>query len=376
MKRLMLATTSLVVAGGMAAAEVSVSGSAELGVSGKKGEDAKLHKDIDVNFSMSGETDTGLSFGASIDLDEARDADYYDSQGHVHVSGAFGTLTLGDTDGGYDAALSEVAAGTSIADDHTSHPGYNGNSGLDGLDDLANNDGNILRYDYAFGGVTTSASAEINANDSSLSTYGLGVAWSGDVGGIGMGVGLGFQSGTGPTTSIVAVNADGEPLLGNDDGSVKVDSVGRTQTTIPSGQSAAMVDSGIKASIVGMSASADMGNGFSVTANYSRNTHETTVEGNWDSGNGDIKKTTSHAGLGIAYTTGDLTIGVNGGQSTLKEEDGNDANAAKDDVKNTGGGVAVTYSLGTGASLQLGVGSGKAGDDKKSSWSAGLAFSF
>ena len=195
MKRLMLATTSLVVAGGMAAAEVSVTGSAELGVSGEKGKDAKLHKSIDVNFSMSGETDSGLSFGASIDLDETGEG--YADDGHVNVSGAFGTLTLGDTDGGYDAALSEVAAGTSIADDHTSHPGYNGNSGLDGQDDLANNDGNILRYDYTFGGVTTSASAEINANDSSLSTYGFGVAWSGDVGGIGMGVGLGYQSGKG-----------------------------------------------------------------------------------------------------------------------------------------------------------------------------------
>ena len=382
----MLATTSLVVAGGMAAAEVSVSGSAELGIAGEKGKDAKLHKDIDVNFSMSGETDSGLSFGASIDLDETGEG--YDDDGHVNVSGAFGTLTLGDTDGGFDAALSEVGSGASLADNHTTHPGYNGNSGLDGAEDLANNGGNILRYDYTFGGVTTSASVEMNADDNSASVYGLGVAWSGDVGGIGMGIGLGIQSGKSPTTSIVALNADGKELEADEDGKLVTydhdSDRGSSTPQIPKpiADDAAedtprfMVDNNVKASIVGLSASADMGNGFSLTANYSQLTHETTVEGDYDSGNGDIEKTTSHTGLGFAYTTGDLTIGVNGGQSTTKEEDGNTGNAAKKDVKHTGAGVAVTYELGTGASLQLGVGSGKEGETKKSSWSAGLAFSF
>ena len=384
MKRLILATTSLVVAGGMAAAEVSVSGSAELGIAGEKGKDAKLHKDIDVNFSMSGETDSGLSFGASIDLDETGEG--YDDDGHVNVSGAFGTLTLGDTDGGFDAALSEVGSGASLADNHTTHPGYNGNSGLDGAEDLANNGGNILRYDYTFGGVTTSASAEMNADDNSASVYGLGVAWTGDVGGIGMGIGLGYQSGKSPTTSIVALNADGKELEATADGDLAMhdhDSDTATPDIIKViGDDATeetprfMVDKDVKASIVGLSASADMGNGFSVVANISKKTHEVTVEGDYDSGNSDIKQTVSHAGLGITYTTGDLTIGVNGGQSTTKEEDGNDDNAAKADVKHTGAGVAVTYELGTGASLQLGVGNGKEGDTKKSSWSAGLAFSF
>ena len=368
MKRLMLATTSLVVAGGMAAAEVSVSGSAELGISGEKGKDAKLHKDIDVNFSMSGETDGGLSFGASIDLDEAQDSDTYDKNGHVHMSGVFGTVTLGDTDGGYDAALSEVAVGSSLTDNHTTHPGYNGNSGLDGAADLANNSGNILRYDYSFGGVTTSASAEINGNDSSLSTYGLGVAWSGDVGGIGMGLGLGYQSGKGPTSKVSALGA--ATTAGDADTRPNLKADGTTTTTATE---YAMADSDVKASVIGLSASADMGNGFSVTVNGSRTTHEVEVSG-IDNATGDVKTTTTHVGLGIGYTTGDLTIGVNGGSSTEKDE--NDTNVAKADVKKSGAGVAVTYSLGTGASLQLGVGSGKDGDDKKSSWSAGLAFSF
>ncbi len=357
MKRLMLATTSLVVAGGMAAAEVSVSGSAELGIAGEKGKDSKLHKSIDVNFSMSGETDSGLSFGASIDLDETGEG--YADDGHVNVSGAFGTLTLGDTDGGYDKALTEVGSATSIADNHTGHPGYNGNSGLDGDAALAGNGGNILRYDYTFGGVTTSASVEMNANDNSAATYGLGVAWSGDVGGIGMGLGLGYQSGKAATEEgVEATNATGTKI-------------GTDGNAVTNTNPVATFDRDTKASIVGMSASADMGNGFSVTANYSRKTHEVDISNDNITSNSvaDQEIKTSHAGLGVGYTTGDLTIGVNGGQSTAKEN-------GKADVKHTGAGVAVTYSLGTGASLQLGVGSGKEGDDKKSSWSAGLAFSF
>ena len=166
MKRVVLTTTSLVVAGGMAAADVSVSGSAELGVAGAKGMDAIFHKDIDVNFSLSGATDSGLSFGASIDLDEAQDADTFNKNGHVFVSGVFGTLTLGDTDGAFDKALTEVGSGGAIADNHTGHPGYEGNSGLDGF---TGNTGNILRYDYALGGVTASVSGNFDEMDSSHS---------------------------------------------------------------------------------------------------------------------------------------------------------------------------------------------------------------
>ena len=193
MKRLVLATTSLVVAGGMAAADVEVTGSAELGVSGSKGTDAKLHRDIRVSFGLSGATDTGLSFGASAALRNAGEYQPGGTEGAVHISGAFGTLTLGNTDGGFDKALTEVGSATAIADDHTGHPGYNGNSGLDG--GPAGNPGNILRYDYTIGGVTASVSGEFNETDSSQSAFGAGVAWSGDMGGIGVGVGLGYQTG-------------------------------------------------------------------------------------------------------------------------------------------------------------------------------------
>ena len=159
MKRVFLTSTYLVAIGGMAAADVSVSGSAELGVKGSKSSDVQFHRDIQVAFGLSGATDTGLSFGATAKVHEA-EASRFEKQS-VHLTGAFGTLTLGDTDGAFDAALEEVGAGGAIADDHTGHKGYNGNPGLDGTVNAAN----VLRYDYSLGGITTSVSGEFDADD-------------------------------------------------------------------------------------------------------------------------------------------------------------------------------------------------------------------
>ena len=329
MKRVILTTTSLVFAGGMAAAEVEISGFAEMGVSGKKSTDAKLHKDIDIGFDASGATDTGLSFGLSIDLDNAaaeNNADMaadkgqstYDAQGNVHISGAFGTLTLGDTDGAFDKALTEPWSGSagSIADDHTSHPGNGGGGNNNGIDGWAGNSGNILRYDYTLGTITTSVSGEFDAGESSNSSVGIGVAWTGDVGGIGIGVGIGYQ--------------DGSKTTGN---------------------------AKEKASIVGASVKVDMGDNLSTVLNASSRD---------DSAAGSAKETT-YTGMGVAYSVGDLTIGVNGGRETIK---GTGAQT------NSGAGFAASYGLGSGVTFQVGAGAGKKGGTSMSSWSAGLAFSF
>ena len=438
----------------MASADVAVTGSAELGVAGSSSADVKLHKDIDVNFSLSGATDTGLSFGASIDLDEAaaennaaetadKGQSTFDAQGHVFISGVFGTLTLGDTDGGFDKALTEVGSATSIADNHTSHPGYNGNSGLDGF---TGNGGNILRYDYSLGGITTSVSGEFNSGDSSHSAIGVGVAWAGDVGGIGMGVGIGWQGGSGkmdmvdgamavaavpampqmagvptnavdpaeavyqcqattlnqqgtpddPTdddlhpilTSTVtedtdcmddAIAANGDPqnaavagveyiLVLTNRAAVAGTPRGIPTPAMPAQAAVAAIDDSYdvgKASIIGASWSIDMGNGLTTALNYSRRTDQTSNSVR-DANNS--QTTTTHTGIGVGYAVGDMTIGVNGGSSTVK--------TGAMETKNTGVGVAVVYSLGTGVNFQVGAGSGKKGDAKQSSWSAGLAFSF
>jgi outer membrane protein OmpU len=116
-----------------------------------------------------------------------------ESQGYaVFISGSFGTLTLGDTDGSLDWALAETGMGSAIADDHTSHAGYYDNEGMDDY-----SDNQILRYDYSFGDFAFAVSME-QADDGApynpdRNVYGLGAKFNTDLGGASIGVGLGYQ---------------------------------------------------------------------------------------------------------------------------------------------------------------------------------------
>ncbi len=116
MKKVLLATTALVGLAGAAAAEVTISGSAEMGIVGGgvnatngSGGETQFFNDVDIKFTLTGESDSGLSFGAVVDLDEAGNlGNEFDNQGtSVFISGAFGTLTMGDTDGAIDWAITD-----------------------------------------------------------------------------------------------------------------------------------------------------------------------------------------------------------------------------------------------------------------------------
>ena len=170
MKKLFLATTALSISVGCASAQgVEITGSAEMGIIGgdSVGDTFQFHTDIDVTFTFTGETDNGLTFGGSIDLDESDGSGGSVSslafgnttQGGetIFLSGSFGTVTMGDTDGAFDWALQELGALGSIDDSHTAHLGYNGNSGLDGR-----YDGQIVRYDYSFGDFAFAVSVELD----------------------------------------------------------------------------------------------------------------------------------------------------------------------------------------------------------------------
>ena len=58
MKKVLLASTALALTAGMAAADVSLSGYAEIGVK-DNGDEVVFHHDFDVKFTLSGETDGG-----------------------------------------------------------------------------------------------------------------------------------------------------------------------------------------------------------------------------------------------------------------------------------------------------------------------------
>lgn len=208
MKKVLFATTAIVatsIAGVSFAQGVDVSGEARLGliyVDDGTDDDVDGTSRIRVKFAASGTSDSGLTFGFNVRADNAvggqgqgaddvLDFDGDDCEdgvddlacagrvgtaGDVFVSGAFGTLTYGDTDSGSKKRVSNVDA-----------------ISLTGLGDQNEirrtvQDGPRIRYDYDFDsfGFSLSTEGEINS-------YSIGASYSGDFGGTTIDFGIGYD---------------------------------------------------------------------------------------------------------------------------------------------------------------------------------------
>ncbi len=97
MKKILLATTVLAFSAGYAAAEVSFAGQAKMGLKydGTQDEETTAHSEAVLYVAMSGETDTGLAFGATIDMIVENNGDLANDDTTVFISGAFGKLSMG-----------------------------------------------------------------------------------------------------------------------------------------------------------------------------------------------------------------------------------------------------------------------------------------
>ena len=110
MKKVLLTTTALVMTAGVAAADVSFSGSAKLKYGNWDGAAAESWSSTtDLGVSMSGEA-SGISYTASISIDESDSATAADIGGAVTMSGSGLSLTY-DKDGEMDAGGSSDEAG-------------------------------------------------------------------------------------------------------------------------------------------------------------------------------------------------------------------------------------------------------------------------
>lgn len=110
MKKILLATTVLAMTATVASAEMTTGGNARMGLiyDGT----AEFTSRIRVTFAGSGETDGGLSFGASIRADQAgvgNSGATAMSAGSVFISGAFGKLSMGDNDSAANALVGNVS---------------------------------------------------------------------------------------------------------------------------------------------------------------------------------------------------------------------------------------------------------------------------
>jgi outer membrane protein OmpU len=328
MKKILLATTMLVGTAGFAAAEVAISGYAELGIKQGSGatDGAEFHTDVDVTFKMSGETDSGLSFGVSVDLDEGG-ALLGNTTGNngtaVFVEGAFGKFTMGDTDGALDWAVADADALTSIADDHTGHLYFFGANGLDG-----SHDDQVARYEYSFGDFAAAISYE-QANDNTAGTLqddnvAIGATYKMDMGGTALSFGIGYQQGS------------------NDSGADANYSNG---------------------DVIGISVKAELAGGFTAALGYTSTDYDALDVTGAASDEVDF----DHTGLGLTYTTGALSLHANVGMF-------DPAVGASDETY----GLAVNYDLGGGAVVMAGYGSDAdaATAGNQSTYSIGLGLSF
>ena len=153
MKKLLIASTALSLAGGAAFAEmaITVGGSAELGLdyNSEPGEGMSKHSfvhDFGVTFGGSGTTDAGLSFSASAGFDNKSGGGSFDD-GSVSVSGSFGTLSIGDVGRGIDLAggIEDVGMNDIGVDDM--------------VEDLREGTAKQIRYENNFGQISIAVSA-------------------------------------------------------------------------------------------------------------------------------------------------------------------------------------------------------------------------
>jgi len=219
-----------------------------------------------------------------------------------------------------------VPNGDSILGDHENHAGKYSFTGLDG-----SYDDQILRYQYSFGDFTGAASIELDDDEAVVQNSNLAPSANGDV--------------NWSVGGIWASNIQGVDYR----------------------FAAGYQDNGDH-EVWGLSGTALMGNGLSVSAGYA-----------------DLDKTKDAAknnvvvdgwyGIGVSYETGPWLAAANYGRY--------DAVSGSDP---RGWGVVVNYDLGGGASLQAGYGdsdgSGPGGKyvsstgNGEKTWSAGLAMSF
>jgi outer membrane protein OmpU len=155
MKKILLTTTALVATTGFAMADVTLSGSADMGF---KHNDSGVNKttvesDVDINANASGETDGGISWTANAgfgnDTNSANSGASTGTadNGKVTISGDFGTISVG--------AVAEAESGVGIAD-----VGYDGI----GIDNVAESSRAFTTHDVSWGYSMDGISLDVSTN--------------------------------------------------------------------------------------------------------------------------------------------------------------------------------------------------------------------
>jgi outer membrane protein OmpU len=200
MKKVLLATTALVLSAGVASAEVSVSGNARVGLTYNEAnaQSTLMDNRVRIAFSASGETDSGLSYSASARIRTGNEGgasvNAFNELG-VTISGAFGSLTVGSESSAAEYAVGDLAGVGFTGAGAGNENNFGGASvvytystdaltAMVSIGESAGNGGNTLDSDtlamgvsYAAGAVTVAVGYEMGAADDHIIagvTYAMG----------------------------------------------------------------------------------------------------------------------------------------------------------------------------------------------------------
>ena len=178
MKKVLLATSALTLSAGFASADVSMSGSGGAGVFGANGADLSVYSGVDLGFSLSGASDSGMTFSASLDMGGGQTLDVGDFELDTQDMGTDDNVAVSIGVSGLTIELSQDGVDDLYDDDIAGDIGISGAMGdltysvVTGLEDA---DPTSLSIGYSAGAISGSVATSDEGDASTVTvTYAMG----------------------------------------------------------------------------------------------------------------------------------------------------------------------------------------------------------
>ena len=178
MKKVLLATSALTLSAGFASADVSMSGTGGAGVFGANGADLSVYSGADLGFSLSGASDNGMTFSASLDMGGGQTLDVGDFELDTQDMGTDDNVAVTIGVSGLTIELSQDGVDDLYDDDIAGDIGISGAMGdltysvVTGLEDA---DPTSLSIGYSAGAISGSVATSDEGDASTVTvTYAMG----------------------------------------------------------------------------------------------------------------------------------------------------------------------------------------------------------
>ena len=178
MKKVLLATSALTLSAGFASADVSMSGTGGAGVFGAAGADLSVYSGVDLGFALSGASDNGMTFSASLDMGGGQTLDTGDFELDTQDMGTDDNVSVAIGVSGLTITLSQNGVDDLYDDDIAGDIGISGAMGdltysvVTGLEDA---DPTSLSIGYSAGAISGSVATSDEGDASTVTvTYAMG----------------------------------------------------------------------------------------------------------------------------------------------------------------------------------------------------------